>query len=398
MFSIHVQIHTASLSQKINKWLEELAPAHVTFVSSLHDAHVYIKEIVTLFDWIVIRRLQKAHPSCIIVPLLPEKLAYSAPIAIDLQLTYLLIEPVQKHKLLRAMRKIYEHVKREPQSAFTYYDLSIELNEQHSLYYDTLLRNLIRHEFETEAHFLQASKTISMEQFPNTVLFYQSFALPHASQKNSAIVYDTLREHMQVPLHFLPFGKHLAILLHVPQHYSTFQQWTTGRSAFEQAIEALKDIGIYSYVGIGQTFRDPMKLQLSYTQARLARRKPPANWIHMRYYDELPTHDAIQQAIQYIEANCHEPLNIACVAKQIGFSAPYFGKLFKKETGLTFPEYVAYTRIIQSLLPLRRTTQTLEQISAEYGFNTPNYFSGMFKKIVSISPSDYRQTTEMLFK
>ena len=398
MFKIHVQIQHESLSHKINAWLEELAPAHVTFTPTLTEAHVYIKEITTLFDWIVIRRLQKAYPACIIVPLLPEKLAYSASIAIDLQLTYLLIEPVQKHKLLRAMRKIYEHVKRAPHSTFTYHDLSIELHEQHSLYYDTLLRNLIRHEFETESQFLQASKTISMEHFPNTVLFYQSFALPEASQKHSALIYDVLREHLQLPLHFLPFGKHLAILLHVPEEYSSFQQWTTGRAALEQAVEALKQVGIYAYIGIGQTFRNPMHLQLSYTQARLARRKPPANWIHLRYYDELPTHDAIQQAVQYIETHCHEPLHIPCIAKQIGFSAPYFGKLFKKETGLTFPEYVAYTRIIQSLLPLRRTTQTLEQISAEYGFNTPNYFSGIFKKIVSISPSDYRQTMEMLFK
>lgn len=395
MFRICSHIQDQTLLQKINTWLNELAPARVQFVHSIDNAHVYIKEITTLFDWIIIRRLQKAHATCIIIPLLREELAYSAPIAIDLQLTYLLVEPVQKHKLLRAMRKIYTHINIEQQTAFNYSDLSIALKEKDSLYYDTLLRHLIRHEFQNETQFLEASKHISMEQFPNTVLFYQSFSIPN--DKSCGIIYDTLRQYIHTPLHFLPFGKHLAILLHVPETYSSFQQWASGTDEMKEAIEQLKTKGIYSYIGIGQTFRDPLQLYVSYAQARLARRKPPANWIHMRYYDELPKHDSILQAVQYIEAHCHESISISRVAQVIGFSAPYFGKLFKKETGLCFPEYVSYTRIIQSLIPLRRTTQTLEQISAEYGFNTPNYYSGTFKKIVTLSPSEYRQTTEILF-
>lgn len=398
MFHIYMHIHDESLLQKIKAWFDELAPARINFIATIEGAHVYIKEVTTLFDWIVIRRLQKTYPHCIIIPLLREELAFSASIAIDLQLTYLLIEPVQKHKLLRAMRKIYERTKQLPKTSFDYYDLSVEMTEKHSLYYDTLLRSLIRNEIHTEETFTEASRAVSMQQFPNTVLFYQSFALPYADDKSCAVVYSTLRTHLKVPLHFLPFGNHLAILVHVPPQYATFQQWPEGVARLFAAIEQLKELHIHSYIGVGQTFRNALQLHTSYTQARLARRKPPAHSVYVRYFDDLPTHDSIQQAISYIETHCDETISISQVAQIIGFSAPYFGKLFKKETGLCFPEYVSYTRIIQSLLPLRRSTQTLEQISADYGFNTPNYFSGTFKKMVSLSPSEYRQTTEMLFK
>lgn len=401
MLNVYINLQPSVLHTQIKLWLHELSSSNVHYTQSIEHAQLYITEINELFDWIAIRRLKRKYPKCIIIPILPEALAYSASIAIDMQLAYLLIEPLQKHKFLRAARKIYLSFQQSQlHEAFDYVDLSIEMKEAGSLYYDTLLRSIIRNEIKTESDFLDASSAISMTQFPNTVLFFQSFSLNDCvTKKNCQLVYQALGEHFgQHELHFLPFDNRLIILTYVPVEHHAFKSWAFGTTALSNAIEQLKQQQIYSYVGVGQTVSHPLDLHHSYSQARLARRKPPADSIHIRYSEELPQHESVQRAIQLIEEQCHEPINIVKISKEIGFSATYFGKLFKKETGLSFPEYVSYTRIIQTLIPLRRTTQTLEQISADYGFNTPNYFSGTFKKYVTLSPSDYRQTTEVLFK
>jgi AraC-like DNA-binding protein len=46
---------------------------------------------------------------------------------------------------------------------------------------------------------------------------------------------------------------------------------------------------------------------------------------------------------------------------------------------------------------LRHTNHTIEWIAEELGFNTPNYFSGTFKKYVGLSPREYRATEEIIF-
>ena len=82
----------------------------------------------------------------------------------------------------------------------------------------------------------------------------------------------------------------------------------------------------------------------------------------------------------------------------MNFSVPYFSRMFKKETKKSYVDYVTFLKIMKSLPLLRMTNQTMEQISADTGFNTPNYYSSTFKKYVGLSPSEYRATYEIIFK
>ncbi|WP_249662361.1 helix-turn-helix transcriptional regulator, partial [Lysinibacillus fusiformis] len=95
-----------------------------------------------------------------------------------------------------------------------------------------------------------------------------------------------------------------------------------------------------------------------------------------------------------IEEHYDEQLTVGDVAKYISFSPTHFSRLFKKETGRNFVDYVAFTRLIKSLPFLRKYDYTVERISSTCGFNTPNYYSLTFKNHVGISPRDYRNTTE----
>ncbi|UZN00349.1 AraC family transcriptional regulator [Lysinibacillus sp. MHQ-1] len=85
--------------------------------------------------------------------------------------------------------------------------------------------------------------------------------------------------------------------------------------------------------GVGGVFQDAMQVKESYSQARKARRKPPIDNIHIRYYEDLTKHPQLQKAIQFIEEHFDEQLSISEVAKYISFSPTHFSRLFKKRNG-----------------------------------------------------------------
>ncbi|SKB33507.1 AraC-type DNA-binding protein [Lysinibacillus sp. AC-3] len=203
----------------------------------------------------------------------------------------------------------------------------------------------------------------------------------------------------KVPISFLHFERYLLLLMRIPNEYTSFKHWSEGVACLLEVIETLKkDYCIHLFMGIGGVFQDAMHVKESYSQARKARRKPPVQSVHVRFYEDLTKQEQLQKAIQYIEEHYDEQLAISDVAKYSNFSATHFSRLFKKEIGRNFVDYVAFTRIIKSLPYLRKYDYTIEKISFLCGFNTPNYFSLTFKKYVGISPTDYRNTQEILFK
>lgn len=403
MLRIYLDITDDHEKTEIHSWLDDFLEAPYELVEEHSEAHIYIKEINRLFDWVWVKRFKKRNPNCVIVPIVQERLAHSSPIAMELELPYLLIKPVQKNKFMRAAKRLKAMFDTHIVEPVTYADLSTELAQSRSPFYQAFLRRLVRGEMTDEKEFWEARSHVQVGMLPNTVLFLQGFLL-----EETQITVDICRKIIQHKLNdllspltdisFLYFNSYLLVLVQVPSPYVSFKHWPAGASALKTAIEQLKEEQIYLYLGIGKTFEKPLDLHTSYLQARKARKKPPVDCIHVRYFEDLATHPAIIEAIDLIEATCHEPITIQQIARHAGFSPTHFGRLFKKETGRNFPEYVAYTRLIQSLKGLRRTNHTLEQISADYGFNTPNYYSGTFKKYVTLSPSEYRQTKEIFFK
>lgn len=77
-------------------------------------------------------------------------------------------------------------------------------------------------------------------------------------------------------------------------------------------------------------------------------------------------------------------------AGQLCLSANYFGDLIKKETGKTALEYIQ-SKIVgiakeQLLLP----TNSISQIAYGLGFQYPQHFTRVFKKLTGITPHEYR--------
>lgn len=391
--------------QQMSEWLQEVLPNafEESKVSKPEDEAIIVYEVNRLFDWVKINRLKRNYPNSIIVPVVTEHLTYSTGIAIELVLPALLIKPLQKSKFLRIVKKLYTAYQEKKASTLTLLELSQQVSQHHtSPFREAFLKRLIRGEVDNEQEIIQSSSFLSSNCIPNIVFLIQGYIDGDDKKADaSSIITNIFRKNFvnQAPLSFLHFERYLLLLMRIPSEYNSFKHWSEGEACLLEVIETLKrDYCIHLFMGVGSVFQDAMQVKESYSQARKARRKPPIDNIHIRYYEDLTKHVQLQKAIHYIEEHYDEQLTIRDVANYINFSSTHFSRLFKKETGRNFVDYVAFTRIIKTLPFLRKYDYTIEKIASTCGFNTPNYYSLTFKKYVGISPTDYRNTKEIIFK
>lgn len=95
----------------------------------------------------------------------------------------------------------------------------------------------------------------------------------------------------------------------------------------------------------------------------------------------------------YFESGKPQTIGLPSVqyfADQVHLSANYFGDLIKKETGKTAQEYVQLKIIDKAKEMLYSPYKSINEIAYELGFKYPHHFSRMFKKMVGVSPTDYR--------
>lgn len=102
----------------------------------------------------------------------------------------------------------------------------------------------------------------------------------------------------------------------------------------------------------------------------------------------------IPEALVYIDAHYNENINMDDVAKKVNVSYHYFSKLFKQQTGKSFTDYLTDLRIEKSLEMLRATQRSIKEISLEIGYNDPNYYCKIFKKMTGVTPTEYRVSSE----
>lgn len=100
-------------------------------------------------------------------------------------------------------------------------------------------------------------------------------------------------------------------------------------------------------------------------------------------------------ALQFIEKNIAKRVTLEDVASFMNISPHYFSKLFKHEVGINFIDYTTERKILRSKELIAGTSEPINNIAFELGFNEANYFSKVFKKITGISPSEFRRQKDM---
>ena len=96
----------------------------------------------------------------------------------------------------------------------------------------------------------------------------------------------------------------------------------------------------------------------------------------------------------YIDSNLEFDINVAQISEIFHYNKAYLGRMFKKENNMTIAEYINRQRIEAAKELLQNSSETVIDIANKVGFNTVTYFNKVFKKVLHMSPIQYRNTSK----
>ncbi|MFD0590354.1 effector binding domain-containing protein [Paenibacillus sp. GCM10027627] len=98
----------------------------------------------------------------------------------------------------------------------------------------------------------------------------------------------------------------------------------------------------------------------------------------------------LKHALDYMETQMENRLDIEEVAKAACMSAFHFQRLFHVVTGVTVAEYVRKRKLTLAAQELASSTAKVVDVALKYGYDTPESFSKAFRRIHGLSPSEAR--------
>lgn len=93
---------------------------------------------------------------------------------------------------------------------------------------------------------------------------------------------------------------------------------------------------------------------------------------------------------KYIHANYNETPDVNKVAASVHLSTAAFCRYFKKQTKITFTDFVNQYRITQAKTLLLQD-KTVTEVCYEVGFDSLSYFNKLFKKLTGDNPSVFKK-------
>ena len=93
---------------------------------------------------------------------------------------------------------------------------------------------------------------------------------------------------------------------------------------------------------------------------------------------------------EYIDAEYHRSPDVNVVADKVNLTTPAFCRYFKKQTNMTFTEFVNQYRM-ERAKNLLMQNHNVSQTCYAVGLDSLSYFNKLFREIVGQNPSDFRR-------
>lgn len=104
----------------------------------------------------------------------------------------------------------------------------------------------------------------------------------------------------------------------------------------------------------------------------------------------------IGEAISHLEANYQEPIDLDRLAAIAHMSKRNFMRSFQAAMGSSPIAHLIQLRVNRAASLLRRTDHSVTEIAFQVGFSDSNYFTRQFRKLLGVTPREYRQQHALL--
>lgn len=102
--------------------------------------------------------------------------------------------------------------------------------------------------------------------------------------------------------------------------------------------------------------------------------------------------EVISRIQEIIEFRLNDNLTLEGIASEMFFTPSYLSRLFKKEMGKNFSDYLIERRLEKAKLLLLSTNLTIDSIAQESGYENANSFRRLFKSKLGMSATAYRSS------
>lgn len=109
----------------------------------------------------------------------------------------------------------------------------------------------------------------------------------------------------------------------------------------------------------------------------------------MRSSTENIYQEKVNQVIDYISANLHQPLQLDVIAGRICVSRRQLLRIMRSALDESLYAYMARQRMERAIMYMQTEEMTLAELAARVGYDNPQSFSKAFRKLFGISPKAY---------
>ncbi|QNL51497.1 helix-turn-helix transcriptional regulator [Olivibacter sp. SDN3] len=97
----------------------------------------------------------------------------------------------------------------------------------------------------------------------------------------------------------------------------------------------------------------------------------------------------LKALVAYLEENLSKDILFNEIASLFGFSPRSLSRLFQKDLGMSFIQYLTALRMLKALQYLLEKSLTVNEVALQVGYNSLPTFSNTFQKLIGVRPSEY---------
>lgn len=173
----------------------------------------------------------------------------------------------------------------------------------------------------------------------------------------------------------------LSSVLSFPYHLENVPNEKRLTSIFKRLLQAYQSRDVRSPLLVQSTL---LELIYFYFQSIQPDKLQPRN---------LESTTDLSVLVQYIDLHLNRKLTLQDLAEVVNLHPNYLVPLFKAQFGFTPMNYLNLQRIHRAKELLNIRELSISYIAREVGFDTPYYFTQVFKKHTGLTPTEYRKLT-----